>query len=72
MNSNEVSLTVVMDSNQFFICSFQYIEGWKCVANGYIDGLHSLKTFLLNGQKYVFAHSKSKSDILFISIQGIN
>lgn len=56
--------------NKFFMYTFQFLEGWKLISDGEMEGLLSLIPLELNDNTYLFAPSKVSSNLLSVVKQG--
>lgn len=70
--TSDAYLSIVNGYNNFYIYSYNYLEGWKLESNGQIDGLNSLIPFSLNNKQYIFASSSNSSSLLTVVKYGVN
>lgn len=67
---SDAYLSIVTETSQFYLYSFAYLEGWKLMARGELNGLQSFVPFVLKKQTYLFAPSEEPSNLLTVAKQG--
>ncbi|KAB0792964.1 hypothetical protein PPYR_12584 [Photinus pyralis] len=65
-------LCAVTKGGQFYIYTFQYLQGWEVLCKGEIDGLQALVPFKLSNTNYLFAIAKDTSLLLNVVKHGFN
>lgn len=68
--NGEAYLCIVTKMNKFYLYTFQYLEGWKPISHGKMDGIVGLVPFKINKETYLFAPSKDTSNLLSVVKQG--
>ncbi|GJQ67446.1 hypothetical protein Trydic_g5112 [Trypoxylus dichotomus] len=67
---NEAFISLVTEKENFYIYNYAYMEGWKMLSHGEVEGLRLLSPFSLNKQIYLFAPFSRISSLLSPVKQG--
>ncbi|XP_056645403.1 uncharacterized protein LOC130450794 [Diorhabda sublineata] len=67
---SDAYLCIVTSNEQYYIYSYQFIEGFKLKLNGQLEGLKNLIPIQIKTQTYLFAPSAKNSSLLTVVKNG--
>ncbi|KAK9758900.1 hypothetical protein QE152_g562 [Popillia japonica] len=63
-------ILAVTQEGSFYVYGFRYIEGWKLLSQGEMEGLRLLTPFKQDGRTYLFAPISGISSLFILNEQG--
>ncbi|CAG9816474.1 unnamed protein product [Phaedon cochleariae] len=69
---SDAYLAIITGTDKYFIYSFEFLEGWKLISSGELEGVRNFIPFEMEKQSYLFAPSSKTSSLLTVVKSGFN